>query len=81
MTQQTKHVLAEALGLPETERGELVAKLIESFDAPAETDAEASWSAEVQQRLAQLNSGQVQPITWPEARRMIVDDTDDASGA
>jgi putative addiction module component (TIGR02574 family) len=81
MTQQTKHVLAEALGLPETERGDLAAKLIESLDAAAETDPEASWSAEIQQRLAQLDSGQVQPIAWPDARRMIMDDTDAADAA
>jgi putative addiction module component (TIGR02574 family) len=81
MTHQTQQVLAEALRLPETERGDLAAKLIESLDTAGETDVEASWKAEIQQRITDLESGRVQPIAWPEARRMIMEDTDDAGGA
>jgi len=81
MTHQTQQVLAEALRLPETERGDLAAKLIESLDPAAELDVDVSWSAEIQQRLAELEAGKVQPIAWPEARRRIMDDTDDAGTA
>ncbi len=72
MTPQTQHLLNEALQLPESERGDLTARLLESLDPAAESDVEACWSAEIQQRLAELESGQVQPIAWPEARRMIL---------
>jgi putative addiction module component (TIGR02574 family) len=81
MTQQTQHLLNEALQLPESERGDLAAKLLDSLDAAGEEDVEASWSAEIQKRLGELDAGQVQPISWPEARRMILEDSDDAGPA
>jgi putative addiction module component (TIGR02574 family) len=72
VTQQTQRLLKEALGLPETERAELAAELPASLDQGEGPDAEAAWSAEIQQRLAALDSGQVRPIPWAEARRLLL---------
>jgi putative addiction module component (TIGR02574 family) len=77
MTHQTAQLLAEALRLSEAERGELAVRLIDSLEAATDTDVEAAWGAEIQQRLTELQTGQVQPLPWPEARRMILDDTDE----
>jgi putative addiction module component (TIGR02574 family) len=76
MTRHAADLLAEALRLTEEERGELAARLIESLDTAAEDEVEVAWSAQIQQRLADLQSGQVSPVPWPEARRMILEDTD-----
>jgi putative addiction module component (TIGR02574 family) len=77
MTPQATNLLAEALRLSEAERGELAARLIESLEPAADDGVEAAWSAEIRQRLDELQTGQVQPIPWAEARRQILDDTDE----
>ena len=71
MTQPASELLAEALHLSPSERGELAARLIESLDPTVDEDIEAAWSAEIQKRLEELQTGQVQPIPWSEARRRI----------
>jgi putative addiction module component (TIGR02574 family) len=78
MTQRTAELLAEVLLLPEQERSEFAARLMESLDAGADEDAEAAWDAEIQQRLGEIQSGQVQPLSWPDARRLILEDGDDS---
>jgi hypothetical protein len=34
--------------------------------------AEEDWNAEIQRRLRQLDTGRLQTIPWPEARRQIL---------
>jgi putative addiction module component (TIGR02574 family) len=81
MTQSTVQLLQEALRLPANERSELAAKLIESLDPTSEDDVEAAWSAEIQQRLQELQTGQVQAVPWPEARRLILEDREEPGEA
>jgi len=78
MTPQIAQLLTEALRLSEEQRGELAARLIDSLDPASDDDVEAAWGAEIQQRIEQLETGQVQPVPWPDARRMILDDTDES---
>lgn len=77
MAPNAAKLLAEALGLREEERGELAARLIDSLDPAVDDDAEAAWHLEIQRRIEELETGQVRAIPWPEARRMILDDTDE----
>jgi putative addiction module component (TIGR02574 family) len=81
MTRDVTDLLADALRLSETERGELVARLIESLDPTSSSDVESSWDAEIRERLEDLRTGRVQPIPWPEARRLILDDADESGPA
>jgi putative addiction module component (TIGR02574 family) len=81
MNRQVSHLLAEALRLPEEERGDLVAQLLESFDPGADPDVEAAWGQEIRQRLDDLDTGAVRAVPWPEARRLILEDADDSAGA
>jgi putative addiction module component (TIGR02574 family) len=74
MTQIARELLTEALRLPPSERGELAARLIESLDETSDDDIEAAWSAEIQKRLEEIQTGQVQPLPWSEARRLIQED-------
>ena len=81
MTQEAARLLEEALRLSESERGDLAACLIESLDRDVDPAVERAWNAEIRQRLEDLDTGKVQPIPWPEARAMILDDRDDPAEA
>jgi putative addiction module component (TIGR02574 family) len=71
----------EALRLNERERGDLAARLIESLDQETDEEVDAAWNSEIQQRLNELDSGQVQPIPWSEALRLIQEDSDDSASS
>ena len=77
MTQTAADLLVQALLLPDQERGDVAARLIDSLDPGADEDAEAAWSAEIQKRIEELRSGTVKPLSWEEARRQIMDDGDE----
>ena len=81
MTQLAAKLFAEAIHLPDGERGDLAAKLIESLDPEVDEGVESAWSAEIHHRLDDLKTGKVQGVSWAEARQMILDDTDAADSA
>ena len=54
---------AEALQLPEAERARLVERLIASLDTDPEV--EEAWAAEVERRLAAIESGTVSWLPGP----------------
>ncbi len=70
-------LLEEALHLPENARADLAAKLLESLDDAVDDDNEKAWLEEIKQRLEDIQQGRVKPIPWGEARKMILDDTND----
>ncbi len=67
-------VLAAALRLPAGERAVVVAELLDSLDdgGPADEGVEQAWAEEARRRLAEIDSGEVTPIPWAEARRRIL---------
>lgn len=79
MTPKESKLLADALGLPQYERADLAARLIDSLDQTFDQDAGSAWDAEVARRISDLDSGLVELIPWPEARRMILGTPDGAS--
>lgn len=78
MTSIAIKLLRDALGLPENDRAELAARLIDSLDQQADDDAPSAWNDEIARRIADLDSGSVKPVPWPEARRMILETSDGA---
>ena len=66
MTAAFKAVLAQAMNLPDEERGELAAQLLRSLvpDGDGSTDEEwnAAWSAEISRRVAAIRSGEAELI-------------------
>jgi hypothetical protein len=80
MTQQVARLLQDALLLPEGERGDLAAALIESLDPAVDDDAEAAWGEEIRQRVEELDQGSARVVPWSEARRRIMEDADDSVG-
>jgi putative addiction module component (TIGR02574 family) len=68
MTKNTEVLLKDAMTLPEAERAELAARLVESLEPNPEADVEAAWHAEIGRRLERIDSGQAKFVSWPELR-------------
>ncbi len=79
MTSNAIKLLEDALGLPENDRADLAARLIDSLDQHGDDDAPLAWDAEIARRIADVDSGSVKPVPWPEARRMILGISDGTS--
>ena len=75
MNTATQGILNTALQLPDKERADLAASLIESLDRPFDPDVQAAWAEEIHRRIADLDSGAVKAIPWDEARQMIAGGT------
>jgi putative addiction module component (TIGR02574 family) len=71
MDVQAEHVLQIALGLPESDRAEIAASLLQSLDEGADSDVEAAWAEEIKRRIDSIDSGQAKLIPWDEAMRSI----------
>jgi putative addiction module component (TIGR02574 family) len=80
MSPRATDLFAELIQLPEGDRGELAARLLESLDGGPDPDADAAWADEIKARLEDVRSGRVTPVPWDEARRQILADDGDAAG-
>ena len=47
------------LGLPKTERANLLQLLLDSLDTPSENEVQEAWLAEANRRAAEIDSGKV----------------------
>jgi putative addiction module component (TIGR02574 family) len=65
MTRATRELLAQALELPLDERAKFAAELLDSLDE-AESDVEAAWAAEIQDRVAAARAGELESTDWRE---------------
>jgi putative addiction module component (TIGR02574 family) len=72
MEPTAKRLYDTALHLPDSERAELAARLIESLDSQVDDDLDVVWGVEIERRLEELDSGKVATIPWSEARQMIM---------
>ncbi len=59
MTPQSQQILHEALGLPPTDRAELVEQILASFEFPARQDIDAAWSKEAEDRIDAYERGEI----------------------
>ena len=79
MNAKARRILSEALTLPEKERADLAAELIESLDTARDDNVEAAWAEEIASRVQDLDAGLVKTIPWTEVRRLILGRRDGAS--
>ncbi len=79
MTTDAIKLLKDVLGLPDNDRADIAARLIDSLDQRADDDAESAWDTEIARRIADMGDGSVNPIPWPEARRVILGMSDGSS--
>ena len=68
MERNLKEVLQDAVQLPERDRAALAGLLIETLDPISEPDVEAAWSEEIKRRLAEVDAGTAELISWEEVR-------------
>ena len=79
MEPTAKQLYDTALHLPDSERAELAARLIESLDSEVDDGLDVAWGAEIKRRLEEIDDGKVATIPWSEARRMIMGEQDGPS--
>jgi putative addiction module component (TIGR02574 family) len=68
MAKSARDLFEEAMRLDPKERAALMRLLVDSLDAEMEEDAEGAWRAEIERRIAELDSSQVQAVPWDELR-------------
>jgi putative addiction module component (TIGR02574 family) len=68
MARDVAELLREASELPETDRAELAARLLETLDGEPDEGVEAAWAEEIERRIRQIDSGEVATIPWEEVR-------------
>jgi putative addiction module component (TIGR02574 family) len=71
MSNTAQQPLQAAMQLPEEDRAELTAQLLESFaPLPGDEDS-AQISAEIERRIAELEGAVVTPVSWEEVRKRL----------
>jgi putative addiction module component (TIGR02574 family) len=73
MAKDVTELFRDASELSEQDRATLAGLLIESLEAEPEPDVEAAWLAEIERRVADVESGAVQTVPWEEVRRRLLD--------
>ena len=71
MTKAAEAVLADALRLDLDARAKVAAELLASLDGPADPDAEAAWTVEIERRVAAIEAGTVKLESWSDVKRRI----------
>ena len=67
-----KEIFDEALHLDESERAALARLLIENLDMEVEEGVEVAWVAEVERRIAELDSGATISVPWEEVNARLL---------
>jgi len=68
---QCDEILPSLLGLPPEDRARLAQALLDSLEEPSSGSAEIEWIKEIERRVRELDSGQVQAVEWSIARERI----------
>lgn len=76
MTQAANAMLEALLQLPNADRAELAAHLLDSLEPDARGGDEHGWGQELRARIDEVRSGQVKAVPWATARQQILDDAD-----
>lgn len=61
MTASSRRILKDALALPPTERAAIAEELLSSLDCP-DSEIDALWAREAQDRLAAFEAGEMEAI-------------------
>lgn len=68
MAHASEAILKSALALSESERSDLVGRLLESLEPPMKAGVEEAWRQEVKARVAALDAGEVETVAWSDVR-------------
>jgi len=68
----TSDLFKQALDLDERDRATLAGLLIESLEAEPDEELEAAWRAEIERRVAELESGEVTAVPWEDVKARLL---------
>jgi putative addiction module component (TIGR02574 family) len=68
MARSARELFEEAMGLAPEERAALIRLLIDTLDGESEEGADPAWRVEIERRIAELDSGEVETVPWEELR-------------
>ncbi len=71
MAASAKELYERAMSLNDEERAELVGMLLESLEIQDDEGVEAAWLEEIERRVAELDSGAVETVSWTEVKSKI----------
>jgi len=69
MTAEVSKLLEQALSLSIEEQEALADSLISNLGGKVDPGVEAAWEAEIERRIAELDSGKTKTIPWEEVRQ------------
>jgi len=72
METSTTDLFKQALDLDERDRATLAGLLIESLEAEPDEELEAAWRAEIERRVAALESGEVKTVPWEDVKARLL---------
>ena len=64
-------MLREALQLPPKARADIAGTLLRSLDTTEDPNVEEAWAAEIDRRVAEVDSGKVKLVAWEQTRRRL----------
>ncbi len=73
MSRTFSDVWKEAAELSDEDRATLAGLLIESLEGEPDPGVEAAWAAEIEKRVAELDTGTVESIPWEQVRQRLLD--------
>ena len=68
MARSALELFEEAMRLAPEERATLMRLLIDTLDAESDEGVEDAWRVEIERRMAELDAGTVQAVSWEELR-------------
>jgi putative addiction module component (TIGR02574 family) len=67
----SEELFSQALSLPDHERAELAALLLESLDEQTEADVDQAWADEIERRCAAVDAGEAVTTDWETFRQRV----------
>ena len=71
MASTPKDLYQSAMSLNDQDRAELVGLLLDSLDIEEEPGVEAAWIQEIERRVSELDSGEIESLPWSEVRARV----------
>lgn len=69
MDTEYQQLLRSALALPEADRAEIAASLINSLDTKVDDGVDEAWADEIQRRIESIDDGDVKLVPWNDVMR------------
>ncbi len=72
MLSSVTELFEEACLLGEGDRAALAGLLLESLDQPPSPGVEAAWIKEIERRIHELDSGEIEAVPWEEVEKRLL---------